>query len=41
MVEEFGCQEVFEVLVVCDDIDGHHGALEIVAPDSECFVNRE
>ena len=40
-VKEFGCQKVFEVLVVRDDIDRCRGALEVMAPDPECFVDSE
>ena len=35
--QDFGSQEVFEVLVVCDDIDWGRSSFEIVAPGLECF----
>ena len=38
-VQEFCCGEVFEVLVISDDIDGSHGTFEVVMPDSEGFID--
>ena len=41
MVKEFGCRKVFEVLVVHDDINRCCGALKVMVPDLECFVDSE
>ena len=35
--QDFGSREVFEVLVVCDDIDWGQSSFEVVAPGLECF----
>ena len=40
-VQEFGCGEVFKIPVIGDDIDGCCVTFEVVAPDSEGFVDSE
>ena len=40
-VQEFCRGEVFEVLVIGDDIDGSCGTFEVVMPDLEGLVDSE
>ena len=40
-VKKFDCQKVFEVFVVCNDINRCHRVLEVVVSDSECFMDSE
>ena len=35
--QDFGSGKVFEVLVVCDDVDWGQSFLKVVAPGLECF----
>ena len=35
--QDFGSREVFEVFVVCDDVNWGQSSFEIVAPGLECF----
>ena len=35
--QDFGSREVFEVFVVCDDINWGQSSFEIVVPGFECF----
>ena len=37
--EEFGCGKIFQVFVVCDDIDCFGGTFEVVVPGLESFEN--
>ena len=39
--EKFGCGKIFQVFVICDDIDCFRGTFKIVAPGLESFENRE
>jgi len=41
VVQEFGCGEIFEILVIGDDINGCRRTFKVVTPDSEGFVDSE